>query len=91
MEFRERTIESFAVVFDGQVEESNSDNGNMIATDETFSKRWGWFGVMYRLTNGDISRLGQIVGMELYTCLTWLSYEIDLESVTKNKRANARK
>jgi hypothetical protein len=58
--------------------------------DEAFASRWGWFGVMYRLTNGNIIHLAQIAGLELYTCLTWLCYETDLELTNKVQR-HARK
>lgn len=58
--------------------------------DEAFAARWGWFGVMYRLTGGDIIKLEPIAKLELYTCLTWLCYETDLELTNKRQR-NARK
>jgi|TARA_R100000084_G_C4611020_1_gene128117 hypothetical protein len=41
---------------------------------------------MYRLTNGDISKLGAITEMNLYECLTWLTYEVDLNETKKVKR-----
>ncbi len=96
MDFRKQTIKSFAVVFDGEAESGDiiGDENAMQEmgrnNDEQFAQRWGWFGVMYRLTNGDIIKLEPIARLELYTCLTWLSYETDLELVTKTQR-NARK
>ena len=33
---------------------------------------------MYRLTNGEIINLERINNLSLYECLTWLTYEIDL-------------
>ena len=81
LDFRQRTINDFAVVFDG------TDQGSeTITTDEKFAQKWGWFGVMYRLTNGDISKLGAITEMNLYECLTWLTYEVDLNETKKVKR-----
>jgi hypothetical protein len=56
--------------------------------DSEFSSRWGWFGVMYRLTNGDINKLEQVARLSLYVCLTWLCYETDLE-LTKKVQKNA--
>ena len=38
---------------------------------------------MYRLCNGDISKLNEITELSLLECLTWLSYETDLESQNK--------
>ena len=42
---------------------------------------------MYRLTNGEIVHLEKIVGLNLYECLTWLSYETDLND-TKTVNRN---
>ena len=44
---------------------------------------------MYRLTGGDLCKLGDIIQMELYTCLTWLCYETDLEQITNQQRKQA--
>ncbi len=38
---------------------------------------------MYRLCNADISKLDNITNKSLLECLTWLSYETDLESQNK--------
>ncbi len=46
---------------------------------------------MYRLTNGEIVNLERITNLKLYECLTWLSYETDLNSTQKvsyGKRQN---
>ncbi len=45
----------------------------------SFAKKWNWFGVMYRLTNGQIVNLEKITKLNLLECLTWLSFEVDLE------------
>jgi len=38
---------------------------------------------MYRLTNGEIVNLERITKLPLLECLTWLSYETDLNSQNK--------
>ena len=38
---------------------------------------------MYRLTNGEIVNLEKVAKLELLECLTWLSYEIDLQEQNK--------
>ena len=81
MEFRERIVEDFAIVFNG----TNSEDTEGF-TDETFAERWGWFGVMYRLTNGEIVNLERITKLDLLECLTWLSYETDLNDSKKVQR-----
>jgi len=41
---------------------------------------------MYRLTNGEIVNLERITKLPLLECLTWLSYETDLNERQKVKR-----
>jgi|TARA_R110000824_G_scaffold151995_1_gene323097 hypothetical protein len=43
---------------------------------------------MYRLTNADISKLEAITKLGLLECLTWLSYETDLESQNRVKHGS---
>ena len=84
MEFRERISEDYAVCFAGT---SKGDEEGVV--DGDFSERWGWFGVMHRLCNQDISRLDKITKLNLLECLTWLSYETDLnlsKTVTRDDR-----
>ncbi len=45
---------------------------------------------MYRLTNGEIVNLERITELQLLECLTWLSYETDLEE-RKQAQLNDRK
>ena len=73
MDFRERTVNDFAAVFNGTESEDVKQN-----TDEQFANKWGWFGVMHRLCNGEIINLERITNLYLYECLTWLTYETDL-------------
>ena len=78
MEFRKRIVKDFAIVFDG----TDEGNENAIAS-ENFAERWGWFGVMHRLCNQELSKLESITNLSLLECLTWLSYETDLNSQNK--------
>tara|TARA_R110000787_G_scaffold12678_6_gene40771 strand:+ start:3312 stop:3443 length:132 start_codon:yes stop_codon:yes gene_type:complete len=43
---------------------------------------------MYRLTNGKIVDLEKITKLPLLECLTWLSYETDLDSQNKVNNGN---
>ena len=81
MDFRERTIEMFAAVFNGTEQENTKQSA-----DEQFAEKWGWFGVMYRLTNGEIINLERITNLSLYECLTWLTYETDLNETKAVQR-----
>ena len=83
MGFRERIVDDFAIIFDGAAE----GNEDAVAS-ESFAEKWSWFGVMYRLTNADISKLDAITKLNLLEALTWLSYETDLESQNKVKHGS---
>ena len=78
MDFRKRVIHDFAVIFDGNDDEDTGGN--------EFTKKWGWFGVMYRLTGGEFSKLEAITERPLLEALTWLCYELDLNETQKVKR-----
>ena len=73
-------MQDFAIIFDKAAE----GNEDVIAT-ESFAEKWGWFGVMYRLCNADISKLEQITKLNLLDAFTWLSYETDLNTQNKVK------
>tara|TARA_R110002074_G_C12084334_1_gene623238 strand:+ start:89 stop:349 length:261 start_codon:yes stop_codon:yes gene_type:complete len=80
LEFRDRIGKDFAIIFNGTDEGNNERN-----LGESFADRWSWFGVMYRLTNGNIVNLDKITRLNLLECLTWLSYETDLQDNEQNK------
>ena len=73
-------MDDFAIIFDGDAE----GNEDSIAS-ESVSEKWGWFGVMHRLCKEDISKLEGITNLGLLECLTWLSYETDLNESQKMK------
>ena len=73
-------------MFDG----SADGNEDAIAT-ESFAEKWGWFGVMYRLTGGEFSKLEAITERPLLEALTWLCYELDLNESQKVKRNEHRR
>ena len=45
---------------------------------------------MYRLTNGEIVNLERITKLSLLECLTWLSYETDLNTQHKVQRNDSK-
>ena len=80
MGFREEIVRDFAIIFDGAAPEHSE-----ATVTDSFSDKWGWFGVMYRLTNGEIVNLERITKLSLLEALTWLSYEVDLNASQKVK------
>ena len=84
LQFRDRLLEDYAIIF------NRTDTGESEAiTDGNFAERWGWFGIMYRLTNGEIVNLERISRLNLLECLTWISYETDLNA-SKTVKTNDR-
>ena len=79
MDFRKRVCEDFAVIFNDETEQDETTNSE-------FGEKWGWFGVMYRLTGGEFSKLEAITERPLLEALTWLCYELDLNETQKVKR-----
>jgi ribosomal protein S2 len=80
LEFRERIVNDFTVVFEGTDKEEEK-----FIVSETFAEKWSWFGVMYRLTGGEIVNLEKVTKLNVLECFTWLSYEVDLEQQNKVK------
>ena len=80
LHFRQRLVEEYQIIFNG-----TEDSESTTITDTGFVDRWSWFGVMYRLCNGEIINLEKITELNLLECFTWLSYETDLNL---NKQVN---
>ena len=66
-------VEDHQIIFTGS--ERGNDQQNV---GEGFAEKWGYFGIMYRLTNGNIKDLDKITKLNLLEAFTWLSYETDL-------------
>ena len=80
MDFRKRLVEDFAIIFNG-----SDTNETEERVDTGFAEKWGYFGLMYRLCNGEIINLEIISKLSLLEAFTWLSYETDLNL---NKQIN---
>ena len=81
MDFRKTIVSDFALVFDQEQSEEQQER----IIEQGFGEKWGWFGIMHRLTNQDISKLENITKLNLLECLTWLSYETELNQQNKLK------
>tara|TARA_R100000773_G_C4217198_1_gene115749 strand:- start:1900 stop:2169 length:270 start_codon:yes stop_codon:yes gene_type:complete len=81
LDFRKTIVSDFAIVFDQEQSEEQQER----IIEQGFGEKWGWFGIMHRLTNQDISKLENITKLNLLECLTWLSYETELNQQNKLK------
>ena len=85
LSFREGICKDYGIIFD------RDDEGNESAiASESFTEKWSWFGVMYRLTGGEIVNLDAVTKLNLLEALTWLTYETDLESQNKVNYGNTK-
>ena len=52
-------------------------------TEQQFSRKWGWYGVIHSLANGDVTRINSITKVTAAEVFTYLSYEQDKQSIQK--------
>jgi hypothetical protein len=64
----------------GEDEEEVEEN-----EDQSFSKYWGWFGVMISMVNDDITKIETILEYPLIFCLNYLTYMKDLQEMREQK------
>lgn len=76
MRFRERLTELYPEVFSGSEGEGLANAGVT-----AFAKKWGWYGFIYGLTNGDILKVDDVVKLPIHKTLLWQSYVLDLQEV----------
>ena len=75
-EFRSRIYTDFNPLF----EETKQEKG--IKTDEeSFGNKWGWYAIFYKLTDGNFLKLENVIERPLTECLTWLSFQKDIETI----------
>ena len=81
--FRERSITTrYESLFKGSSETTSLASG--------FSQKWGWYGSVFTLAQGDITRFENITKLNLHECLTMLTFmkeksEVETQQI-KNKK-----
>jgi hypothetical protein len=71
LEFRNRLIEFFPEVFADGEEGGSGDEIRL-------TKKWGWFGMVYRLANRNFLNLDDVYTKPIQTALMWTAYESDI-------------
>jgi hypothetical protein len=46
--------------------------------NELKSRKWSWIGLIYKLCDGDITKINEVVSKPFGECLIWLSYEKEM-------------
>lgn len=47
--------------------------------NEKRNKKWNWIGLIWKLCDGDITKVNYIVSLPFTQCLIWLSYEKEMK------------
>lgn len=61
--------------------------------DEAAQKKWSWFGYLYTLAKGDITKMESIAKLNFIFSLTYKSYELENKAISEYydyKRFNIR-
>lgn len=89
LEFRKRVIKRYPKLF-GNRDEQNDERESDYSLRTQFGKKWGWYGSIYGLTKGDLTKYDEVVKYGLHKCLTYLTFEqekneIEISEIKKNK------
>lgn len=79
-DFRKRITDSFPTLFG----ESNGEV-NEFSEEYQFTKQWGWYGSLYALSQGDITRFETVARLPIRQCLTYLAFEKQKNEIEINK------
>jgi hypothetical protein len=83
LEFRKRIVSGFPSVY----RESNSGADiNEWSEEAQLNKRWGWYNAIYRVAKGDVTKFDEVTSINVYTALTFLSYEIERDEAEYNRQ-----
>lgn len=55
-----------------------------MANSDDFSAKWGWYSVIYNLSNGDVTKINEVTRLNANECFTFLCYSKDLNSMQNN-------
>ena len=75
-DFRKKISDDFAQLF--------TRTGEETAKGVTMQSKWGWYNVLYGLSNNDILNIDKITKLPILEVLTYLAYSQD----SNNKRRN---
>ena len=78
MQYREETYREYAILFGGGDKEPEHYKEQPDSGDSIGSK-YGWYCLIHRMAGGDILKMDEVVGLNVNTCLNFLSYTKDVE------------
>jgi hypothetical protein len=84
VEFRKRIVNSYNELFVTRDEEEQ-DNFSDFTERGQFNKRWGWYGSIYGIAKGDITKFNEVTRLPLTQCLTYLIFEKQKNQIENNE------
>tara|TARA_R110000803_G_C11861017_1_gene307160 strand:+ start:12 stop:302 length:291 start_codon:yes stop_codon:yes gene_type:complete len=84
LRFRDGIIESYSELFTRNDNEKESNFG----AEEDFRLRYGWYNSLYKLANGDVTKIEEVSKINLHYCLTMLQYKIELDNAEAKNLKN---
>ena len=78
MRFRTTTFKQFSQVFNTETEEEAEEKERRERQTGTLKDKWGWYQTIYLLANENLLNFDEVVKKPVYECLTFLSYQQDL-------------
>lgn len=90
MEFNKRIAARYPELFNQDDQEDEESDRFLIDPVKLFGKKWGSYGELFALAQGDIRRFEEIVGLPLQQCLMYLAYlkdknDVEVQMVRKNQ------
>ena len=75
MEFRKGVVGSYTQLFGDTDEETEQEQQNDFSEENQFAKQWGWYQSIYAVAKGDVTKFDEVLRMELFTVLNFLTFE----------------
>jgi hypothetical protein len=90
LEFRKQIFERFSIIFqqdtngedeERDINEPRTINGSKEEAAEKIKRKWNWMKIIDDLAGNDILKLEEVTNIPAITCLTYLSYKIEINGV----------
>ena len=79
-DYRRGVSNRFAIIFE---QETKEDVERYRDTEEQFNNKWGWYGVIYNLANGELTKMNDVLKLTAEEVFTFLCYSKDLNSIKR--------
>jgi hypothetical protein len=90
LEFRKGVTTSYHQLFGDDADENDESQQSDFSEETQFGKQWGWYQSIYAVAKGDIRKFDEVLRIELFTILNFLTFEkqknrIEINQLKKNR------